>query len=213
MTTHTCRKLTEGVQSVLLLKINRYSVAKETIGRYNTGSIIKSKCSVDGFDWEICFYPAEKYVSLNVRNDALYTLALELIFIGGAGRTAGNVVTANLSSKILDKDRPYGISPYYKEQTNVPKEFQQPLDRSPPFYIGVGTTYSCFTLTVECTLTVFREPAQGSTTVPLSDLSWQLGELLCSQARADVEFAVPGESFPAHRSLLAARCPELVDLV
>ncbi|CAN6223014.1 unnamed protein product [Urochloa humidicola] len=86
MTNHTCTKVTEGVQSVLLLKINSYSVTKDTIGRYNTSSIIKSKCSVDGFDWEICFYPANVY--LDGCKDALYTLALELVFLSGAGRAA-----------------------------------------------------------------------------------------------------------------------------
>ncbi|CAN6338369.1 unnamed protein product [Urochloa humidicola] len=79
--THTCTKLTEGVQSVLQLKIVGYSVTEDTIGRYNT-CCIKSKFRVDGFDWEICFYPADRYGYLYVCKDTLYILTLELVFLG-----------------------------------------------------------------------------------------------------------------------------------
>ncbi|CAL4906535.1 unnamed protein product [Urochloa decumbens] len=207
---HSCTKLTEGVQSVLLLKIDG-RVTEDTVGKYRARNIIKSRCSVDGFDWEICFHPAGPYGYLDVRQDASYLLALELVFLGGAARPAGSA-TANLSGKILDGSSYYFISPYHKMQKNVPKEFNRPLDQSPPFYIGVGTRYGCdFRLTVECTLTVFRETAQESIPVPLPNLSWQLGELLCSQARADVEFSVSGKSFAAHRSVLAARCPNFME--
>jgi speckle-type POZ protein len=42
---------------------------------------------------------------------------------------------------------------------------------------------------------------------PPSDLHQHLGELLQSQEGADVTFHVSGESFAAHKALLAARSP------
>ena len=65
--------------------------------------------------------------------------------------------------------------------------------------------------TVECTITVFREPpaAEGAIAVPSSNLPQHLGEFLDSQAGADVTFAVSGEpaAAAAHKSVLAARSP------
>ena len=43
--------------------------------------------------------------------------------------------------------------------------------------------------------------------MPSSNLPQHLGQLLESHAGADVTFAVSGESFAAHKSILAARSP------
>ncbi|XP_039827150.1 BTB/POZ and MATH domain-containing protein 1-like [Panicum virgatum] len=44
---------------------------------------------------------------------------------------------------------------------------------------------------------------------PPSDLRWHLGDLLASGEGADVTFRVAGETFSAHRSVVAARSPVL----
>jgi len=63
-------------------------------------------------------------------------------------------------------------------------------------------------LTVECTITVLgADEEQPLPVPPPSDLHKHLGELLQSQEGADVMFHVSGESFAAHKVILAARSP------
>ncbi|OEL21547.1 hypothetical protein BAE44_0017434 [Dichanthelium oligosanthes] len=67
-------------------------------------------------------------------------------------------------------------------------------------------------LTIECSVTVIKESQALETTgvleiqVPSSDLSEHFGELLLEE-EADVTFNVGGETFPAHRMVLATQCP------
>ncbi|GJN34916.1 hypothetical protein PR202_gb23625 [Eleusine coracana subsp. coracana] len=69
---------------------------------------------------------------------------------------------------------------------------------------GSGYLKNC-SLTVECTVTVFKNSEDN----PLlsSDLHNHLCELLRSGAGADITFVVSGESFAAHKNVLAARSP------
>ena len=59
---------------------------------------------------------------------------------------------------------------------------------------------------MECTVTVFRSDPEAIP-VPSSSLHQHLGELLASKAWSDVTFTVSGESFPAHKNVLAVRSP------
>ncbi|GJN20646.1 hypothetical protein PR202_gb08046 [Eleusine coracana subsp. coracana] len=52
-----------------------------------------------------------------------------------------------------------------------------------------------------------RRPVSPSVVVPPSNLNRHLGDLLASQEGADVTFQVAGETFRAHRCVLAARSP------
>ncbi|GJM84574.1 hypothetical protein PR202_ga00257 [Eleusine coracana subsp. coracana] len=52
-----------------------------------------------------------------------------------------------------------------------------------------------------------RRPVSPSVVVPPSNLNGHLGDLLASQEGADVTFQVAGETFRAHRCVLAARSP------
>ncbi|KAG2613573.1 hypothetical protein PVAP13_4KG360392 [Panicum virgatum] len=68
--------------------------------------------------------------------------------------------------------------------------------------------------TVECTLKVLRELRNKATThrpadhlLPSSGLNHHLGELLQKGTGADVTLAVSGESFKAHKAILASRSP------
>jgi speckle-type POZ protein len=70
------------------------------------------------------------------------------------------------------------------------------------------------TFTVRCDIVVFNEfrveeTAVGNqfVTVPQSNLKQHLGDLLKGQKGADVVFNVGGETFAAHRCVLAARSP------
>ncbi|GJM97724.1 hypothetical protein PR202_ga14673 [Eleusine coracana subsp. coracana] len=62
---------------------------------------------------------------------------------------------------------------------------------------------------VECTLTVLRALSDKPSThpVPSSTLHNHLGELLQKGMGADVTFLVSGESFRAHKAILASRSP------
>ncbi|KAM0905550.1 hypothetical protein ACQ4PT_017301 [Festuca glaucescens] len=65
-------------------------------------------------------------------------------------------------------------------------------------------------LLIECDLTVIKEPLVAETVevqIPPSNLSDNLGTLLETGDKADVEFNVKGEVFPAHKIVLAMRSP------
>jgi speckle-type POZ protein len=95
----------------------------------------------------------------------------------------------------------------FNEITTAPMEFRRPLDRFPPLYIGVGRAteslgeFDTCSWAVECNITVFRDPpaagGEGAVAVPSFNLTQHLGELLESQAGADVTFAVSSESVAA----------------
>ncbi|CAL4906570.1 unnamed protein product [Urochloa decumbens] len=191
---HTFTQLSEGVQSLYLLKIDGFSVTKATIG--NKTNCIKSRCNVDGYDLEIRFYPA--YHDLR---DSYYS-AVQLAFLGKAC-TQG--VEARLSGRLVQYQGS-GVSPI--ECKPESKVFRQPSDCTSAIYIGKGRSRNSqppASLTVECTITMFRD--LKSIRLPTSDLHQQLDELFNSQIGADVMFTVSGESFLAHKNILAARSP------
>ncbi|CAO2206175.1 unnamed protein product [Urochloa humidicola] len=70
-------------------------------------------------------------------------------------------------------------------------------------------------LTIECIVTVFKEPRVSQRKscpkiqVPPSGISKDLGKLLESGEGADIEFSVQGQTFAAHRLVLAMRSPVL----
>jgi speckle-type POZ protein len=73
-------------------------------------------------------------------------------------------------------------------------------------------------LTVECTLTVLKEMPDVVTSsddevddLPSSGLRQHLGALLQRETGADVTFLVAGQSFAAHKAILAARSPVLME--
>ena len=73
-------------------------------------------------------------------------------------------------------------------------------------------------LKVRCDVTVYKElrtedrdvPAR-LVSVPPSDMGEQLGRLLSSGVGADLSFEVAGETFAAHRQVLAVRSPVLLE--
>lgn len=70
---------------------------------------------------------------------------------------------------------------------------------------------------VRCDVAVFsemrtedRDATAGAIVVPSPDLGQHLGQLLSGGQGTDVTFEVAGETFPAHRYILAARSPEFM---
>jgi speckle-type POZ protein len=68
-------------------------------------------------------------------------------------------------------------------------------------------------MTIECVLTVIKQSqvvkTKGSSEIKVSpsNLSQHLGKLLLAEKGADVTFSVGGETFAAHKIILAARSP------
>ncbi|CAN6338373.1 unnamed protein product [Urochloa humidicola] len=191
---HTFTQLSEGVQSVHLLKIDGFTVTKATIG--NNTNPIKSRCNVDGYDLEIRFYPSHHH------HRDMYFVALELAFLG---KPCTQGVKVTLRGDLVEYQSS-GVEP--RKYKSVSKIFKQPSDCTFPVFIGKGKARDLgppASLTVECTITMFRD--LKATRPPTSDLHQNLEQLLQSQAGADVMFTVSGESFAAHKNVLAARSP------
>uniref|UniRef100_A0A3B6RPL3 BTB domain-containing protein n=1 Tax=Triticum aestivum TaxID=4565 RepID=A0A3B6RPL3_WHEAT len=80
-----------------------------------------------------------------------------------------------------------------------------------PAYTKAGNSWTFSRQSGLCAITmakvIFTEPIPESVSVPLSspDMQRQFGQLLSTGDGADVTFEVGGETFPAHRSVLAAR--------
>ncbi|XP_037467164.1 BTB/POZ and MATH domain-containing protein 1-like [Triticum dicoccoides] len=202
--------LTDVVRSVRLLRVNGYCMTKTMD---SLDGCIKSRWNVYGYDWEIRLYTAglpghhSMYISW---------IWVELFFLGEA--RARNV-KATLGCRLVD---PRGkLKP--SEETRRGGTFKNPQDSSSAFWLIEKSALerSAYlkddSFTVQCTITVLKEipdlpsiSVRGIMEVPSSKLHEHLGELLRSGTGADVTFLVSGESFAAHKAILAARSPVLM---
>ncbi|KAF8687298.1 hypothetical protein HU200_042979 [Digitaria exilis] len=205
-----CVDLTGTVSSVHLLKINGYHfTATMTQAEY-----IKALWDFDGHAWEVRCYPQHP------DSAGFSWVALKLILLGEAQAHPPRKVRATLSCRLVDPTGKIGAS----EEKSKTSAFSRPQDCSSPILLvrRDDTKLSAYlnndSVTIQCTITMFKEldvviPApvkeqEGPLPiVPPSDLHQHLGELFLSQNGADVTFVVGGESFPAHKSILAARSP------
>ncbi|KAI4971099.1 hypothetical protein ZWY2020_002013 [Hordeum vulgare] len=207
----TRTNLTDVVSSVQLLRVNGYCMTKTMD---SLEGCIKSRWNVYGYDWEIHLYTA----GLPGHDHSMHFswICVELFFLGEA-RTRN--VKATLGCRLVD---PRGkLKP--SEEKRRRGSFKNPQDSSSAFPLieTSALEWSGYlkddSFTVQCTITVLKEipdlPAisvRGITEVPSSNLHEHLGELLESGTGADVTFLVDGESFAAHKAILAARSPVLM---
>ncbi|CAL4905652.1 unnamed protein product [Urochloa decumbens] len=207
---HTCTLLTEAARSVHELKIDGFGSVAATMMKcrdlneiFEESNIcVSSRCLVQGYQWEIRFYPARLHYSFSS------WVALQLVFLSEAD---ANGITAILSCQLVD---PSGIHGPSEEKVGASKTFQHVSDCSEMVFVmktreveASGYVMSD-SLTVQCTITVFKDIK--AIPLPVCDLPQHLGELLQSKAGADVTFLVSGKSFAAHKSILAARSPVLM---
>uniref|UniRef100_A0ACD5Y5V8 Uncharacterized protein n=1 Tax=Avena sativa TaxID=4498 RepID=A0ACD5Y5V8_AVESA len=206
------RSLTDAARLVQLLKIGGYRATRST--RENSCKI-SSRWHVDGYEWEVRICPDYSQSSIMIP-----WVALELVLLTGSSSASHTHVRSILSCRLVD-----------------PRGILKPSEEKSKFWLfsipSPGTAVSSMlklikredlesssylqddAFTLQCTITVLRElpvqtfPAGKETTVqaPSSNLHLQLGELLQSEAGADVVFVVSGESFAAHKLILAARSP------
>ncbi|GJN34921.1 hypothetical protein PR202_gb23631 [Eleusine coracana subsp. coracana] len=192
--TCTClTRLSEGRRSVHLLKVGGYHSHTWKKSSYYAST----KCEVDGYSWEIRFYPWYS---------GGYNIILQLVFLSEAGT---NRVRANISSRLVD---PSGILEPSVEKTCRSKMFQHPSESSEALVImrrsqaeSTGYIKNNTDLTIECTITMFKD--LDAISVPCANLHHHLGDLLETETGVDVMFIVSGESFPAHKNVVAARSP------
>ncbi|CAN6361011.1 unnamed protein product [Urochloa humidicola] len=195
--------LPDETRYVYSLKIDNFVVTKAII---MSGYCIKSRCSVGGYDWEIRFYPAGWHRNTD------YMAALQLAFLDGApsGGAHPHGVTVSLSGRLVQYR--YCDLRLFKWDMPVTKEFKDASDPPIELFIGRGETNDVgrepSTLELECTIGVRKDTSEApSGPLPPPDLPRHLGELLRSEARADITFVVSGKSFAAHKNILAVRSP------
>ena len=195
-----------------LLKIDGYSATATMVG---STEFIKprSRWHIDGHEWEVHFYPdhcqfLEDEDVIPPFDDFVEWVALKLILVSEPQR---DKLRVNLSCRLvspsqhLNPSKEKSVSHVFDSRSKCSLEVLLMLKHEVPSS-GYLVNDS---LTVECTITVLGadDEEQPLPVPPPSDLHKHLGELLQSHEGADVRFHVSGESFAAHKAILAARSP------
>uniref|UniRef100_A0A7N0TAE0 BTB/POZ and MATH domain-containing protein 2-like n=1 Tax=Kalanchoe fedtschenkoi TaxID=63787 RepID=A0A7N0TAE0_KALFE len=203
----TSTSVTETVNGSHEFKIAGYSLSKGMgIGKY----IASDTFMVGGYAWAIYFYPDGK----SVEDNAAYVS----LFIALASE--GTDVRALFELTLLDQSG--------KERHKVHTHFGRTLEGGPYSlkYRGSMWGYKRFfkrtlletsdylkddCLSFRCSVGVVRSHTEGpkiySIDVPPSNMGQQFGKLLESGKGTDVTFEVDGETFSAHKLVLATRSP------
>lgn len=201
------RSITQTVNGSHYFKIDGYSLAKGMgVGKY----ISSDTFTVGGYQWAVYFYPDGK----NAEDNSLYVS----VFIALASE--GTDVRALFELTLLDQSG--------KNKHKVHSHFDRSLESGPYTlkYRGSMWGYKRFfrravletsdfikdgSLAISCTVGVVVSATQGpklfSIPVPESNLGVDFGDLLSSSVDHDMKFEVDGETFLAHKLVLAARSP------
>ncbi|XP_073054184.1 BTB/POZ and MATH domain-containing protein 2-like [Primulina eburnea] len=203
----TSTSITETINGSHNFKIKGYSLSKGIgIGKY----IASDTFIVCGYSWAIYFYPDGK----SVEDNATYVS----LFIALASEGAD--VRALFELTLLDQSG--------REMHKVHSHFGRALESGPYTlkYRGSMWGYKRFykrtlleasdylkddCLQVHCCVGVVKSHTEGPKiyTIPLppSDIGQHFGQLLESGKGTDVIFEIDGETFAAHKLVLAARSP------
>lgn len=204
--------LREVARSTRLLRIEGFSSMPTTNHMSMDGHFVKTTWSVYGYDWEVRFYPAMKAglptpTSSTLVFDTWVAVELALPSTSGEGEA---LMGARLSCRLVD---PRGkLIPSGGD--HPPPSLQNIVAfLVPRKHLAESGYLKHDSLTVECTIMVLMK--SPDTTVlpdkqvpmPSSNLNLDLAKLQQSKTGADVTFIVSGESFAAHKLILAARSP------
>ncbi|BAT10932.1 Os10g0427300 [Oryza sativa Japonica Group] len=195
-----------------LLKIGCYSRTKATTP---TGSFLSSgQFTVGGHRWRINYYPngesadSADYISLylllddKATNSSVKVQAQFKFQISSTDQVKNtpSLASTNVNTYGEDSSWSWGHRKFIKRE-----DFEKSNDLRDDSF------------TIRCDVAVIGEIRTEKTTeipsattfvtVPPSDLNQQLVDLLETEKGADVVFEVSGETFAAHRCLLAARSP------
>ncbi|XP_044948727.1 BTB/POZ and MATH domain-containing protein 1-like [Hordeum vulgare subsp. vulgare] len=193
--------ISRSVSGYHLLTIDGYSGTKDVP---NGEWIDSCPFRVGGHTWHLRYYPNGE-TSEYADSIALY-LALDDTV------AKGEAVKAKVKFSLIDKDgKPL---PVHTMTTNI-NDFSVDNTWGFPNFMkreklekSEHLKDDSFTVKVDVTImSVFHAQETPSILVPPSDMHRHFGDLLSSKAGVDVEFLVGGETFSAHRSVLAARSP------
>lgn len=202
------KDLTETEYKVHPVKIDRYSANKEylrSVALYKSEYICYGTFDAAGYDWEVHYYPFHPDLSKE-------WIAFRL---GLRSKVCENGVKATLRCQLVDVT---GILPPFGDQRATYK-YTKLEELGPPILLLTHEELLKLgylkndSVAVECAISVWRSPRGAGANVhpsaglPSTDLHQQLGELLQSHKGADITLFVSGESFMAHKIILAARSP------
>jgi speckle-type POZ protein len=189
--------LTEVVRSLRLLKIEGYSM----IQGMSSDDYFKYKWIFDGYEWEIRVYP-----SVLNSTGLDWFVGVRLIFLS---EPRGRAVRTTLRCGLVGPRR---VLCNERHDTII---FRKPQDSSAKIAL-TGEGYiddDDDSFSVQCIIEVFKELPDippvpfKELHLPSSNLHQHFAQLLQSETGADVTFLVDGESFAAHKLILAARSP------
>lgn len=196
----TKSKMTASRCTTETFEIVGYSL-KRGIG---IGNFVRSATfTVGGHSWAIRFYPdgvtegtrmfAAVALELMDKDEAKVRVFYDLFLVRNTGRSE-SIMCAKSIARVF-RLRNYFVA--RESKLEVPCRGYILEDR----------------MTIECHLTVVKESELCRTKggleiqVPPSELSEQFGKLLLDEEGSDVIFSVRGETFPAHKIVLATRSP------
>lgn len=204
----TLETLTEVVHSTKHIKIQGFST---TSAMADADFFASGRWKVGGYDWEVRVLPNSQFI---YSQGCGVTLRLYCFSVPSPGG-----VKAKFSCRLID---PIGkLKPF--EAKSSASAFKSKRSGDCCYTGDLKTRLELETsgylkddaFTVECTLKVLREliptkvnihrPAQNL--LPSTILNHHLGDLLRKGTGADVTFDVSGESFAAHKAILASRSP------
>ncbi|CAN6299402.1 unnamed protein product [Urochloa humidicola] len=188
-----------------VLRIEGYSRTKSALP--NGKHILSRPFRVAGRTWAIKYYPngdrqeAADYVSLYlVLKDPAAEAVMaqfEFSFMDQVEKQMPSYITNRAASRFVTNANSWGFKQFVKREN---------LEKS------VRLKDDCFT--VRCDIVVVKElstedvaPTSPFVVVPPADWPQHFRALLLGAKGADVVFLVLGETFPAHRCVLAARSP------
>ncbi|XP_066375175.1 BTB/POZ and MATH domain-containing protein 2-like [Miscanthus floridulus] len=201
--------LTEVVRSSKQMKIEGFSL---TSAMFDGEVLTKRRWNACGYTWEVHVLPV-KYFEFSGN----CSIALNLYFRDEVPK--GGNVKATFGYRLIDPTANLKPSQGYSP---VSQKFKRSGDCH---YGGALVARSVLQTSgylkddafiVECTLAVLRQLDKNATThrprpaddlVPSSGLNQHLGELLEKGTGADVTLFAAGQSFAAHKAILASRSP------
>ncbi|CAM0958133.1 unnamed protein product [Alopecurus aequalis] len=189
-------------ESSYVIKIDRYSSIK---GRIKHGDHVNSiPFSVGGHNWFVKLYPngcpTERFLARS--------FSVFLVLDSAVAKAKG--VKATVRFSLLDKDgEPVASHSRTTSEYIFTRrgkdwgfgDFIKQVDLEKSVHLRDDS------FSIRCDVAVVKHIDKGNTfvAIPPSNLHQHLGDLLKSTDGADVTFRVGGESFLAHRSVLAAR--------
>lgn len=173
------------------------------VGRRISSGVI----SLGGHDWTIHFYPD----GYSERCKDCISVHLELLSKGAVARASCDLRLVDLTTRLSSSV--YKTEPRVFNQNDGSRMAPQEGDFKRRSELEASAYLWDDHLRIECVITVLKEPRVSETKssprieFPPSDITVHLGKLLEAEKGADVTLSVGGETFAAHKVILAMQSP------